>query len=734
MATTVLRLAINAPVNSLFDYLPPANSDADRLRPGIRIRVPFARSRKIGILMEVTAESALPRNALKTATEILDDEPLLSQELLDFGSWAARYYHHPIGEVMATMLPGALRKGQETAVLGTKTWCLTDAGNKTLSAGGGRLGSKQKALMETLAVFPEAVPESVLNKHLRNWRPAARTLAARGWIVMERTSAGVETQGSGDEKPPELSREQRVAVKRIEGGLDGFRVFLLEGVTGSGKTEVYLRLVEQILAQGRQALVLVPEIALTPQLLDRFRRRLSTPVAALHSGLGERERAEAWLAVRDGSAGVAVGTRSAVFTPLARPGIIIVDEEHDPSFKQQEGFRYSGRDLAVARAALHDVPVALGTATPSLESLHNVDLEKYHHLTLKSRIESAREPTLELVDLRREPMESGLARSLIERMRAHLAAGEQTLIFLNRRGFAPTLMCHDCGWLADCSRCDSRLTLHLQQVSLICHHCGQRKSIPAACPACGAGAIRPVGQGTERVEERLGWLFPEHPVARIDRDSTRGKGKLEALLAGARAGEFPILLGTQMLAKGHHFPQVTLVAILNADHGLFSSDYRAAERTAQIIVQVAGRAGRAKRPGHVIIQTHQPELLLLQTLIKYGYSGFARRALWERQEAGLPPYAAHALLRAEAHDARRAHEFLMSAKFLDSGNREVELWGPVPAPMERRAGRWRAQLMVHAQRRPELQCFLEEWMPQVEGLKSGRRVRWSLDVDPSELL
>ena len=517
--------------------------------------------------------------------------------------------------------------------------------------------------------------------------------------------------------------------------LHGFRAFLLDGITGSGKTEVYLALGERHLSAGHQVLILVPEIALTPQLLRRIERRIQAPIALLHSGLSAGERERAWLQALRGAARVVVGTRSAVFTPMPELGLIVVDEEHDLSFKQQEGFRYSARDLAVVRARRRNCPLLLGSATPSLESLHNARRGRYRRLELTQRAGPARPPRLDLLDIRDAPLRGGMSPVLLRLAAEALAAGNQILLFLNRRGYAPVLTCHHCGWVSECPRCDARMTLHRADGLLWCHHCGHQGPLPEACPGCSAGGLRPLGQGTERLEETLAQLLPGFSVARIDRDSTRRKGSLEERLQEIRDGRHRILVGTQMLAKGHDFPDVTLVGVLDADYGLFGADFRAAERMAQLIVQVAGRAGRAEKPGRGVIQTRHPEHPLLQLLIRRGYPAFAEAALGERRDALLPPLTHQALLRAEAADARAPLSFLELAarqgRALAAD--QVELWGPVPAPMERRAGRFRAQLLLQAAAREQLQRLLAAWVPALGTIPGARRVRWSVDVDPQEL-
>jgi len=553
-------------------------------------------------------------------------------------------------------------------------------------------------------------------------------------VAREERPALLLPSSSTADRPPALNAEQQAALDALQASLGTFGVSLLDGVTGSGKTEVYLGLIDAVLARGEQALVLVPEIGLTPQLLARFRARFAVPIAVLHSGLSDRERLDAWLAAREGEACIVIGTRSAVFTPLARPGVIILDEEHDASFKQQEGFRYSARDVAVKRGQLEGIPVLLGSATPSLETLHNARQGRYAHHRLSERAGIAEPPQVAVLDVRAQPMNHGLSMALVNAVRRHLEADGQVLLFLNRRGYAPTLLCHECGWVATCRRCDAHMTLFAGQRRLRCHHCGAERPADPACPACGSEALRPLGAGTERLEEALQGLFPDTGIARIDRDTTRRKGAMQAMLDEVHAGRARILVGTQMLAKGHHFPEVTLVGLIDIDQGLFSADFRATERMAQLITQVAGRAGRAERPGQVLIQTHHPEHPLLQRLLAEGYAAFAQAALEERRQANLPPYSYLALLRAEAADPSLPLAFLQHARELAEGlgARGVQL-GPIPAPMERRAGRVRAQLLLQAAQRGALHRLLAPWLLQLEGDKLGRKVRWSLDVDPQEM-
>ncbi len=535
---------------------------------------------------------------------------------------------------------------------------------------------------------------------------------------------------------PTLNSAQSAAVVAILSALDSFQTFLLDGVTGSGKTEVYLQSIEAVVKAGKQALVLIPEIGLTPQTLARFRARFNVPLRVFHSALTERERLEAWWMAREGKAAIVIGTRSAVWTPLQRPGIFVVDEEHDLSYKQQEGFRYSARDVAIVRAQRAQVPVVLGSATPSLESLHNARSHRYQYLFLPDRAGAAQSPRLDILDLRGRPMQGGLSERLLERISAHLERQEQVLLFLNRRGYAPLILCHQCGWIAGCDRCDAKLTYHQAPKVLRCHHCGAEHPLEMCCTHCGSRELLKIGYGTERIVETLNHFFPTARIVRIDRDSTRCKGALQGMLDSIQAGEAEILVGTQMLAKGHHFPKVTLAAIVDADSRLYGIDFRSSERLAQQVIQVAGRAGRAEAPGTVIIQTHHPHHPLLAALTAQGYAACANSVLKERRQATLPPFSTLALLRAEAPDKTEPTGFLEEAKHaaLALSNSGIKLFGPVPAPMERRAGRYRAQLLVQSRTRRTLQQMLSAWVPLLENLRMARKVRWSLDVDPQEMV
>jgi primosomal protein N' (replication factor Y) len=735
----ILRIAIPSPLYKTFDYLPPPDCDPASLRPGVRVRVPFGRQRMVGFLLELAEDSALDPGLLRPAEAVLDTEPALPADALALLNWAQRYYHHPPGEVFATALPVLLRQGEPAAPPRiSPLWRITPAGHVALAEVATlRRAPAQRLLLEHLAQCPDGAEAEALRPLVHASPATLRVLREKGWVELiapPPPSSEPAAVAAAPIQPLILNAAQAAAIATVAAELDRFGVFLLEGITGSGKTEVYLRLIETVLAQGRQALVLTPEIGLTPQLLARFRERLPGPLAVLHSGLSDRERLNAWLLARNGNARVIVGTRSAIFAPLQAPGLLIIDEEHDASFKQQDGFRYHARDLAVIRARQLGIPVILGSATPALESINNAQSGRYRLLQLPERVGGGSPPPIEILDVRRQPLTEGLSPPLLARIRLHLDRNEQVLLFLNRRGFAPVLFCHECGWLSQCRHCDARMTLHLRRQRLICHHCGDDREIDPACPICGSVDLRPVGQGTERLETALRREFPTVGIARMDRDSTRRRGSLETLLTDIQSGDSRLLIGTQMLAKGHHFPEVTLVGIVDADQGLYGVDFRSSERMAQLILQVAGRAGRADKPGTVIIQTHHPDHPLLRTLASQGYPAFAEAALAERREAQLPPFAHQALLRAEAVDAERATAFLKAARALAEPIADgLELLGPAPAPMERRAGRYRAHLLLQAARRPDLHRFLDRWVTELWAQRPDRQVRWALDVDPTEL-
>lgn len=668
---TIVRVAVPSPLRQSFDYLLP--DEDSRVAPGARVRVPFGRRELTGVVLAVETDSAVSPEKLKPLLAVLDEQPLIPQHLLSLWQWAAQYYQHPIGEVMHTLMPAGLRSK----------------------------GSATVKRRKSDSVLPPLPPD----------------------------------------QPPELNEEQQSAVTAIAASAGKFSCFLLDGVTGSGKTEVYLQAIARTLEHDHQALVLVPEISLTPQTLARFRQRFDVPIAVMHSGLTPRQRLNAWLEAAQGSVDIIIGTRSAIFTPLARPGLIIIDEEHDNSFKQQDGFRYSARDLGVMRARREKLPVILGSATPSLESLHNAHHGRYTHLHLTMRAGMAQMPRYTLVDTNNQRLTDGFSEALLDNIGNHLQRGNQVLIFINRRGFAPVLQCQDCGWTAECRHCDARMTLHRFPPHLRCHHCERRDPVHQHCPDCQGKNLYAAGAGTERCEAALQQIFKDTPIIRVDRDAIRRKDDLDKLLAQIHQGAPCILVGTQMLAKGHHFPGVTLVGVLDADSGLFSADFRGQEFMAQLLIQVAGRAGRAEQAGEVMIQTRHSTHQNLQTLVTQGYHALAVQLLAERQSVGMPPFSHLAMIRAEAMDA------LAPARFLDQARQSIrqlieqnglhntiEVNGPFPAPMERRANRFRQQLVIRSDSRSALQHILSELCSELDNHNSRRKVRWSIDVDPQDMI
>ena len=717
-----LQVALPVPLPRLFDYLPP-QGEGPTVAVGCRLKVPFGNRELIGVV--AGHGQAEDSQGLRQALAWCDTAPLLQGELWQSLQWLARYTHAPLGEVLSTALPGPLRHGEPLPDTHHWGWQLTPEGRAQREKL--RAGSRPRQLAELLA--DAVVDEDVLSARMQDWRVAARSLGKRD--LAERIALSVAPQHAQPLPGPTLNAEQAEAVAAITAA-ESFQAFLLDGVTGSGKTEVYLQAIIHCLAQGRQALVLVPEIGLTPQTLARFRGRLGIAVHALHSGLTDNERARVWAAASRGEARVIVGTRSAVFIPLPQPGLLIVDEEHDGSYKQQDGIRYHARDFALVRAKAQGVPVLLGSATPSLETLHNAYAGRYAHLRLKQRAGDARPPRVRILDVRKRPLRDGLSADVLAGIGEHLQRGQQVLVFKNRRGYAPVLLCHDCGWTAPCNRCDAPMTVHGGGRRLQCHHCGARQPAPLACPACGSLALQPQGIGTERLEEHLVSAFADFPVVRIDRGTTARRDALEQQLA--KLGNEPgILVGTQILAKGHDLPKLTLVVVVGIDEGLFSADFRASEKLAQQLIQVAGRAGRARDPGEVWLQTHHPGHPLLETLVNGGYHPFAQAELNQREAAGFPPFAHLALMRAEAQQLEHANAFLLAARKLLGEQNVVEAYGPMPAPMPRRAGYQRTQLLLSAAQRPPLHGVLAQLVPQLYALPEARKVRWSLDVDPTDL-
>ncbi|GAB7219017.1 primosomal protein N' [Vibrio comitans] len=732
MRPTIARVALPVPLDKEFEYIIPAH-----LFPvvGVRVWVPFGPKKLLGVITALTYQSEYDINKLKPLTEVLDQEPIWPEKLYKLIHWGSRFYQYPLGDTLNGAMPGALRKGKPAQKQPQKNWQLTDSGRNQLMQGFGRAVQQAKVM--------NALQHGALSHHelvdMEVSSTVLNTLKDKGWIapseVLEINDQWQDIRVNEDDKR-ELNHEQMLAVVTIN-HVEGYECALLDGVTGSGKTEVYLQLIEKVVNQGKQALVLVPEIGLTPQTINRFKRRFNVPIATIHSGLNDSERLNAWLAAKNKECGILIGTRSALLTPFADLGIIIVDEEHDSSYKQQDSLRYHARDMAIMRAHSESIPIVLGSATPSLETLNNALSNKYLHLKLTERAGGAKPAKNSVIDVKGLYLDSGLSAPLIAQMRKHLQQGNQVMLFLNRRGFSPAMMCHECGWIAECHRCDAYYTFHQGSSEMRCHHCGSQKPVVHQCQSCGSTHLVTVGVGTEQLETHLETLFPEYKTIRIDRDNTRRKGSLEAALESIRKGEYQILIGTQMLAKGHHFPDVTLVALLDVDSSLYSSDFRASEKLAQLFIQVAGRAGRASKPGHVVLQTHHPEHSLLQALLHKGYPEFAQGALMERRVAQLPPYASLSLFRAESNHSQLAEDFLRQVRHTLEAHPlfDEHCWvlGPTPAPMAKRAGKSRWQLILQCQLRSTMQKLLMSAKPAIEMLPNSKKVRWNIDVEPQDL-
>jgi primosomal protein N' (replication factor Y) (superfamily II helicase) len=715
-----VRVAVPVPLPRLFDYA--FSGDATPPQPGVRVLVEFGRRQLVAMVIDVEVGSI---EDLKPILQILDAEPLADPALWALMPRVARYYLAPLGETLATALPVGLRRAQPMVLPQRLLYALTATGREAAAPA---RGAARQRLWQRL--LQGAASESQLAEVHPRWRPTVATWSAADLV---------ETMALSPYAPPpilapapQLSPAQADVLAQVRDQGAGFAVFVLDGVTGSGKTEVYLRLIADTLARGQQALLLVPEIGLTPQLVARVRERLPGRVAALHSELSEGERVEAFAAAARGEIDVVIGTRSAVWTPLPRLALIVVDEEHEASYKQQDGIRYHARDVALLRAQGVAAPVLLGSATPSLESLRNVELGRFRRLSMPARIGAARPPRWRVVDVRGQRLRDGLAAATLTTIGEHLQAGGQVLVFKNRRGYAPALLCHDCGWHAECPECDIALTFHRGAAWLRCHQCGFQQRPPVSCPQCQSLALVPQGAGTERLEAALAEAFPGTPLVRLDRDTTSRKSSFAAAIDELLRGVPTLIVGTQMLAKGHHLPAVTLAVIVGVDEGLMSADFRASERLAQLIVQVAGRAGRAERAGEVVLQTHLPEHPLLATLLRHGYGEYARLALLDRLETDLPPVGHAALLRAEHVDATKADRFLADvlAACPPQSRVGVEVSGPLPAPQPRRQGRWRFQLVVMAAERGPLHAFLNAAVDAAYRHSRDRALRWSVDVDP----
>ena len=726
----IVRVALAVPLPRFFDYLYPPN-----LMPivGGRVLVPFGSQKRVGIVVDLPASSDVAKEKLKPIIDVLDAESLFNSTTWDWLAWSANYYRAALGDVLFQALPVKLRNG-ESAVKNDRTfWRITDLGKQALESGELKRAKKQ---IEALNVL--------LTKDLEkgnNEISSAIWSALKGKDYVEEIIVPTEQkswqQALGDnplvnlDNRLTLNKQQALAFSQLL-FQEGFNVWLLEGVTGSGKTEIYLQYIEEVLKKGKQVLVLVPEIGLTPQTVRRFQARFNVEIDVLHSNLNDTQRLNVWERARTGQSAIVIGTRSALFTQFSDLGLIILDEEHDGSFKQQDGWRYHARDLGIVLAQKLNIPILLGSATPSLESVNNVQNGKYHHLVLSKRAGNATALRQFVIDLKHQRIQNGLSEPLLKRMQEHLEKGNQVLLFLNRRGFAPVLLCHECGWIDECHHCEKPYTYHQHQRVLRCHHCGAQKTVPMQCGHCGSTHLVTTGLGTEQLEETLKARFPQYNIARIDRDSTARKGKLEGYLEDIQQGKSQILIGTQMLAKGHHFPNVTLVALVNVDNALFSLDFRAEERLAQLYVQVAGRSGRAEKQGEVVLQTHYPDHPLLTTLLEKGYQAFAEETLKLRHNMGLPPFSFQALFKAQCRHSEEAENALsqLASFFYEQKIEGLQVLGPIPAPFSKKAGQYRWQLLLQHASRKQLQAALSRYSPEM--IKSSQ-VRLILDVDPLDL-
>ena len=726
-----IRVAVPVYLYDCFDYSLTAEQ-YHQAEVGARVAVSFGRQNVVGVIVEkLTDEKPLDLGfKLKAITELLDDNAILDAKVLSLLTWSAQYYQFPIGEVMHAALPSFLRQGKPYNLL-ARMWKLIDdhAEDKL------KRSEKQQDAYKILKLHPTGTSENILNL------AGIETATLKALEKKQITQCILEAQ---DFKPQAMTLaqmpltpndEQKRAIQNILKARHSYHAFLLDGLTGSGKTEVYLQVMQEVLKQGKQVLVLVPEIGLTPQTVSRFQSRFHCHIALLHSGLNDSKRLQAWQSAQTGKASIVIGTRSAIYTPLPHLGLIVLDEEHDLSFKQQEGFRYHARDVALYRAHLENCPIILGSATPSIDSYALVEQGKMTRLELDQRAGVAVMPKMHVIDLKVAQKQNGISQQLIHEVQKRLDKKEQVLIFLNRRGYAPVLICESCGWQAKCPHCDANFTVHRQPYQhLHCHHCGTIHHMPEHCPQCQHSELKPIGLGTAKVEENLQELFPNFDVIRVDRDSTSRVGSWQKIYNKIQKSEPIILLGTQMLAKGHHFPYVTLVAILDIDSGLLSVDFRATERTAQLIIQVAGRAGRGEKKGEVYLQTLRPDHPLLNTLLESGYRSFAKQTLKERKAAWMPPYRYAALLRCESKDQELNQSFLQEhAQVLrQASENSIDIWGPIPAPMERKAGRYQAHMVLLSKDRARMHFYIRQWWQNVWHNKP-HGMKLSLDIDPQEL-
>lgn len=725
-----IQVALPVPLRAFYEY--KIENDLPRPMIGGRVSVPFGtRQALTGVIVDISLDAQYPSAKHKSVLELIDTIPCVPEDLLKLCIWAAEYYMHPQGEAIFAAIPPYLR--QNKSIPPEEVWVHTTKG---LGLGEDALkrAKKQQEIHRFLLAHGKCSAADIDNHALP--KSALKALSDKGLIhrIPEVFPPAQNVQQLLKQSAPELTIEQRAAIRDVH--FHHFNCYLLHGITGSGKTEVYMHLVNRALEAGRQALVLIPEIGLSPQTVQRFKARFAVNIVEMHSGVSDAQRARNWLAARDGDAHIVIGTRLAAFTPMKTLGIIIVDEEHDNAYKQQETLRYSARDVSIYRAKKGNIPIMLGSATPSLESFNHARQGHYHHPILKQRAGPGKPPELVRVDLRSQKLQGGLCEYSLNAIQATIDQGGQALVFLNRRGYAPAQLCHNCGWISSCPACSASMTLHQHPPHLQCHHCGKSKNSASQCPNCGNAQLATQGVGTEQIEETLAAIFPGKKTLRIDRDSTRSKSALQSALASAHSGEASILIGTQMLAKGHHFTNLQLVVIVDADQGFLNADFRAMEKMGQLLAQVAGRCGRESEEGKVLIQSHRPDHPLLNLLTTRGYASLAKQLLQERQHAMLPPFWHCALFRAESKRAQNASDLLSfivniyQRKF--PPNRDISLLGPMPGAMEKVQDRYRFQLLIKAKQRRQLKEILTKLLEEIDQHALSKRVRWSLDVDPIE--
>ena len=724
------QIGIDSPLRRLFDYRIPQSLDIE-IAPGHRVLVPFGKRTTIGIVVSVSSESMIDESRLKNIKGVLDKKPIFDSESFSLVMWAAHYYQYSAGAALFTALPPALRKIKQSNNTSSEKfiWQIKPDTNIDL-----KRAPKQLEILAWIKNHSEGVDPALLNKEFPSSHAAISSLAKRG-VIQKITIENAPQSHYQATSKLSLTKDQSEASGKISALINKFQVHLLEGVTGSGKTEVYFNLIEQVLSSSNsQVLILVPEIGLTPQLLQRLQTQFDLPIGLLHSNISEKLRKDTWTNIANGNTRIILGTRLAVFTPIPHLKLIVIDEEHDGSFKQQEGFSYHARDVAIYRAKKCNIPIVLGSATPSFESLLNASNNKYQHIKLTKRIYSDVMPRIHVADMRTQQAGSILSTALCQAMNTHLNAGNQVILFLNRRGYAPVLLCHDCGWIAQCERCDANLTYHTYNDQLSCHHCDSSKQKPVHCPTCNQTNLIMVGHGTQRIEEVLSEQFSNYSTIRLDRDITRRKGSLEKILEDIHQQKHQIIIGTQILSKGHDFPNVSLVGVLDIDYGIYSSDFRALERCAQLLVQVSGRSGRREVQGEVYVQTHTPDHALLNTLLNDGYSTFASKAIAARQEWQLPPFTHHVAIRARSQKSSELYEFLSHASKIAKQcfNSNVAIHGPISPAMEKKAGQFRAFILLVSNDRKSISSHLNSCIHNIESSSMSRKVRWSIDVDPMD--